>query len=128
MKHRSVAAVLTTATDFKATLSGQCWISLRGRGHIMKLAWVAAVTFLVGMPTLAMAGEKVDMSELTCKQFLADQEGLLPIAFWIDGYLSHQSGNSVIDVDELVANVKKVAEQCASEPDKKVMELLPEDE
>ena len=40
------------------------------------------------------------MAELTCKQFLADQEGILPTVVWIDGYLSHQSGNTVIDMDQ----------------------------
>lgn len=96
----------------------------------MKSVWVAAgigALFAV-LPTLAAAGEKVDMAELTCKQFLADQEGILPTVVWIDGYLSHQSGNTVIDMDQLVANVKQIADECASEPDKKIMDLMPEDE
>ena len=96
----------------------------------MKSAWVAAgfSALLVGFPTMAAAGEKVDMAELTCKQFLADEEGILPTVIWIDGYLSHQSGNTVIDMDQLVANVKQIADQCANEPDKKIMDLVPEDE
>ena len=92
------------------------------------LTTLSALACLAVIPTVAEAGQKVDMAELTCKEFMADPDGIMPTIFWIDGYLSHQSGNSVIDVDELVANVKKVAEECASEPDKKVMELLPEDE
>ncbi|WP_026784366.1 HdeA/HdeB family chaperone [Pleomorphomonas koreensis] len=96
----------------------------------MKSAWVAAGIggLLFGVPTLAAAGEKVDMAELTCQQFLADEDGILPTVVWIDGYLSHQSGNTVIDMDQLVANVKQIADQCAGEPDKKIMELVPEDE
>ena len=93
----------------------------------MKLAFVVGAIGAV-LPTLAMAGEKVDMAELTCQQFLADEEGVLPIVFWIDGYLSHQSGNTVIDMDQLVENVKQIANECASEPDKKIMDLVPEDE
>ncbi|WP_370676984.1 HdeA/HdeB family chaperone [Pleomorphomonas sp. PLEO] len=80
------------------------------------------------LPTLAMAGEKVDMAELTCKQFLADEEGILPTVIWIDGYLSHQSGNTEIDMDQLVANVKQIAGDCAGEPDKKIMDMVPADE
>lgn len=71
-----------------------------------------------------MAGEKIDMAELTCKQFLADQDGIVPTIFWVDGYLSHASGNTVIDPDELIANVKSIAEQCADEPDKKIIDML----
>jgi hypothetical protein len=96
----------------------------------MKSTFVAAgvgALFAV-LPTLAMAGEKVDMAELTCKQFLADEEGILPTVIWIDGYLSHQSGNTVIDMDELVNNVKQIAGDCAGEPDKKIMDMVPEDE
>ncbi|WP_026792009.1 HdeA/HdeB family chaperone [Pleomorphomonas oryzae] len=96
----------------------------------MKSVWVAAgvgALFAV-LPTLAAAGEKVDMAELTCKQFLADEEGILPTVVWIDGYLSHQSGNTVIDMDQLVANVKQIAGECANEPDKKIMDLVPADE
>ena len=31
-------------------------------------------------------------------------------------------------MDQLVANVKQIADQCAGEPDKKIMDLVPEDE
>jgi len=96
----------------------------------LKSAYIAAAAgaLFALVPTFALAGEKVDMAEVTCKQFLSDQEGILPTVIWIDGYLSHQSGNTVIDMDELVANAKQIAESCASEPDKKIMELVPEDE
>lgn len=93
----------------------------------MKSAFVLGALVAV-LPTLAAASEKVDMAELTCKQFLADQEGILPTVVWIDGYLSHQSGNTVIDMDQLVANVKQIADDCAGEPDKKIMDMVPEDE
>lgn len=101
-----------------------------GKGQIMKSVFVAAgigALFAI-LPTLAAASEKVDMAELTCKQFLADEEGILPTVVWIDGYLSHQSGNTVIDMDQLVENVKQIAGDCANEPDKKIMDLVPEDE
>lgn len=92
----------------------------------MKFAFVVGA-LAAALPTLAVAGEKVDMAELTCQQFLADEEGILPTVVWIDGYLSHQSGNTVIDMDELVSNVKKIAEECSSQPDMKIMELVPEE-
>ncbi len=96
----------------------------------MTSAWVAAgvSALLVGVPTLAAAGEKVDMAELTCQQFLADEDGILPTVVWIDGYLSHQSGNTVIDMDQLIANVKQIADECAGQPDMKIMDLVPEEE
>ncbi len=96
----------------------------------MKSAFVVAgIGALVAVvPTPAAAGEKVDMAELTCKEFLADEEGILPTVIWLDGYLSHQSGNTVIDMDQLVENVKQLADECAAAPDQKIMELVPDDE
>lgn len=96
----------------------------------MKSAFALAALGAVALlsPTLAFAGEKIDMAEITCQQFLADQEGIMPTVIWIDGYLGHQTGNTVIDMDELIGNVKTIAETCASEPDKKIMELVPADE
>lgn len=97
------------------------------KGHIMRFAFVAGA-LVTALPTLAVAGEKVDMAELTCQQFLADEEGILPTVVWIDGYLSHQSGNTVIDLDQLIANVKQIADECAGQPDMKIMDLVPEEE
>lgn len=93
----------------------------------MKFAFVVGA-LVAALPTLAFAGEKVDMAELTCQQFLADEEGILPTVVWIDGYLSHQSGNTVIDLDQLIANVKQIADECAGQPDMKIMDLVPEEE
>ncbi len=98
-----------------------------GKGPIMKFAFVVGGALAAVLPTLAVAGEKVDMAELTCQEFLADEEGILPTVVWIDGYLSHQSGNTVIDMDQLVANVKQIADECAGQSDMKIMELMPEE-
>ena len=67
------------------------------------------------------------MADLACQRFLADEAGILPTVVWIDSYLSHQSGNTVIDMDQLVANVKQIADECAGQPDMKILELMPEE-
>ena len=83
---------------------------------------------VAALPTLAMAVEKVDMADLACQRFLADEAGILPTVVWIDGYLSHQGGNTVIDMDRLIANGKRITGECASQPDMKIMDLVPEEE
>ena len=113
-------------------LPGAGGVRIRGcrsirKGYIMKFAFMVGA-LIAAFPTLAIAGEKVDMAELTCKQFLADEEGILPTVVWIDGYLSHQSGNTVIDMDRLIANGKRITGECASQPDMKIMDLVPEEE
>lgn len=85
---------------------------------------VASLACLAAVPTVACAGQKVDMAQLTCKDFLADQEGIMPTIFWIDGYLSKSTGNTEIDPEQMTQNVKDVAEKCSEAPDQKVLDLF----
>ncbi len=92
----------------------------------MKTNWIAiaSVACLMAVPTVASAGQKVDMAELTCKEFMADPDGIMPTIFWIDGYLSKGSGNTVIDPDQMGQNVQDVAKECNGNPDQKVLDLF----
>lgn len=85
---------------------------------------VASLACLVAIPSIAQAAEKVDMAELTCKEFMADPDGIMPTIFWIDGYLSNASGNTVIDPAQMTQNVKDVAKECDGNPDEKVLDLF----
>lgn len=85
---------------------------------------IASLAGLATIPTVASAGQKVDMAELTCKDFMADQGGIMPTIFWIDGYLSNASGNTTIDPDQMSQNVQDVAKECGANPDQKVLDLF----
>jgi len=88
------------------------------------LTAIASLACLAAIPTVASAGQKVDMAELTCKDFMADPDGIMPTIFWIDGYLSNASGNTTIDPDQMTQNVQDVAKECGSSPDQKVLDLF----
>lgn len=91
----------------------------------MKTILIAAAALAcLTIPTVASAGQKVDMAELTCKDFMADQGGIMPTIFWIDGYLSNASGNTTIDPDQMSQNVQDVAKECGANPDQKVLDLF----
>ncbi len=92
----------------------------------MKTIMITAVSLgcLATLPTIAYAGQKVDMAELTCKEFMADPDGIMPTIFWIDGYLSNASGNTVIDPDQMGQNVQDVAKECNGNPDQKILDLF----
>ncbi|WP_319484851.1 HdeA/HdeB family chaperone [uncultured Cohaesibacter sp.] len=85
---------------------------------------VASLACLATLPTIASAGQNVDMTELTCKEFMADPDGIMPTIFWIDGYLSNATGNTVIDPDQMVKNVQDVVEACKDNPDQKIFDLF----
>ena len=92
----------------------------------MKTIMIAAASmaFLAALPTVACAGQKVDMAELTCKEFMADPNGIMPTIFWIDGFLSNSTGNTTIDPDQMSENVQGVAKECEGNPDQKVLDLF----
>ena len=83
----------------------------------------ASLTFLALLPTAALA-DKFDMAELTCKEFLADKDGIMPTIFWIDGYLSQKTGNTIIDPDQMTRNIDVVAKGCEGMPNKKIFEFF----
>ena len=65
----------------------------------------------------AMA-EDIDLSAWTCKKFMAankDDVGI--ILSWLDGYYKEEDAPPVIDIEQFVANAKKLGEYCAAHPD-----------
>lgn len=74
----------------------------------------------VATPTPPAAGaptEVIDLSNLTCKTFLAGlPEEISHIIFWLDAYYKDQKDRPIIDSKELVGNAKRLAEYCAANP------------
>ena len=74
----------------------------------------------VATPTPPAAGaptEVIDLSNLTCKTFLAGlPEEISHIIFWLDAYYKDQKDRPIIDSKALVGNAKRLAEYCAANP------------
>jgi hypothetical protein len=83
----------------------------------------ASLTCLALLPTATLA-DKFDMAELTYKQFLAEKDGIMPTIFWIDGYLSKETGNTVMDFDQMAHNVEIVSKGCEGAPNKKIFDFF----
>ena len=67
--------------------------------------------------------KKMDMGALTCEDFLTgvaesgdDPATLAIVMMWIDGYLSAQTGDTVINFDDLEANTLKLVGYCKQHP------------
>ena len=87
-----------------------------------KYALAAVLAAALAAPALAEGG---DMAQLTCGEMLAsDADSIGVIMFWIDGYLSHKTGNTIIDVKGITDNTQKIAEYCAANPTAKVLEYV----
>jgi opacity protein-like surface antigen len=89
----------------------------------MKKLVLSAVAALALSSAAHAAGG--DMAELTCKELIGvDAESAGVILFWIDGYLSHKTGNTQVDFDEIKKNGEKIGQYCAANPDAKVLEYV----
>jgi acid stress chaperone HdeB len=82
----------------------------------MKL--VACVLVAIALSVCAVSAEDIDLSAWTCKKFLAankDDVGI--ILSWLDGYYKEEDAPPVIDIEQFVANAKKLGAYCAAHPD-----------
>jgi hypothetical protein len=72
----------------------------------------------VPLPTAATAQVTIDVGKITCDQFalfkVSDPD---TIAVWLHGYYSGKQNNTVVEVEKLKANVKKLRDYCLQNPD-----------
>jgi len=68
--------------------------------------------------TGASAQVTIDVGKITCNQFalykVSDPD---TIAVWLHGYYSGKRGNTVVEVEKLKGNVKKLRDYCLQNPD-----------
>jgi hypothetical protein len=82
----------------------------------------AALAAALAMPAFAEGG---DMAELKCSDLVAMKaEDAGVILFWIDGYVSHKTGNTMINFDGIKADGQKIGAYCGANPDAKVLEYV----
>lgn len=81
------------------------------------------LSFLTAPMELAHAQVSIDMSKITCKQFVESYETqAVAIAVWMSGYFNGKQGVTVIDPDKFDANATKVEAYCRSNPGSTLMQ------
>lgn len=61
--------------------------------------------------------EKLDLSTMTCKQFLAiDKNEMSLILTWLDAYYKEEDDPPVIDTEKFTRNAGKLGAYCATNP------------
>ncbi len=84
---------------------------------------VAAALLLCAKPSLA-ADNSLDVSELTCKQFINyddNNKGL--IMMWFEGYYTEDDEPATIDFGKMAEHLAKLLIACEADPGKKVLDL-----
>ena len=92
-------------------------------GHlsIRKLVWILALLGSV-MPTTGHAQVTINMSRVTCADYLAmTQEQSDVFGSWVGGYFNQKTGYTWIDLDAQRRNVANVKAWCATNPGEFVM-------
>lgn len=67
----------------------------------------------------------IDVSKVSCEQFalykVASPETL---AIWVHGYYSGKRGNTLVDVEALKANMKKLRDYCVQNPEVPLLDAV----
>ena len=77
----------------------------------------AIITATVLAAVTPAQAQKVDLSTITCKQFLEmNKESIGGILMWMAGYYSDQDASPIVDFDKMKEDAEKLAGYCAKNP------------
>ena len=85
---------------------------------------------LLSMPLAGSAqAEKVDLGKFTCGELIElaeeeDVETLTMIYFWLDGYFSAKSGDTVLDADAVEESLTEILKRCATQKSATVLSVI----
>ena len=83
------------------------------------------VTALVA--TQPAKADSFDMSEFTCAELVElDTETSVLMTFWLDGYLSGISGDTVVDSEYIGGLAEGMIEACSADPEALVLDVVEE--
>jgi acid stress chaperone HdeB len=78
----------------------------------------AIVTAALLATVTPVHAQKVDLSTITCKQFLEmPRDSVSLILMWMTGYYADQDASPIIDFDKMKEDATKLAAYCAKNPD-----------
>ena len=85
---------------------------------------LAAVLLSAPLAGVAQA-EKVDFGKVTCGQFIEfDENTMTMFYFWLDGYVSAKTGNSVIDTDAVEGDLTALLQKCNASKQSTLLKVI----
>ena len=88
----------------------------------MKAVQALAITIALLVCTPAAHAQRLDLSKVTCKEFLeSGKEGIMIIWSWLYGYYSDQDADPIIDFEKLTAQGQRLAGYCKDHPNTDVI-------
>lgn len=90
-----------------------------------KLFSLLAIILLCATAPLAASAEKLDMGKISCRDFMQmDEDALAYLYFWLDGYVSAKSGDTVLDTDSVENDLRAMLDACEDAPRKKLLDFF----
>jgi acid stress chaperone HdeB len=86
--------------------------------------WAAALGIAFGLTAGSVQAQvTLDIAKITCGQFVTYKvTNPKYLAVWLSGYHHGRRGDTVIDTQQLVANVDKLESYCLKNPDALMMQ------
>ena len=81
----------------------------------MRALTIALISAVVAAASPAPA-QVIDVSTISCKDFLARKDAMVSIMMWLSGYYTRDDDPTVIDFDKVKAKADKLADYCAKNP------------
>jgi acid stress chaperone HdeB len=73
------------------------------------------------------AQETIDISKITCDQWLGDRiTDPHDIAMWLHGFYHGKRNNTIIEVQEFQANITQLEHYCIDHPERRIMQVIEE--
>jgi acid stress chaperone HdeB len=73
------------------------------------------------------AQETIDISKITCDQWMGYKiTDPHDIAMWLHGFYHGKRNNTIIEVQEFQANIRKLEGYCISHPERRIMQVVEE--
>jgi acid stress chaperone HdeB len=86
---------------------------------------LSGLIFALQAAPAARAQVTLDVAKITCDQFTGYKiTNPQNIAMWLSGYYNGKRGNTILDTQELNANVKKLEGYCIKNPKTLVMQAV----
>ena len=92
--------------------------------RLISATLIATAALLYAKPVLAAEDASLDVSELTCAQFIKyDDANKGLIMMWFEGYYTEEDEPATIDFGKMASHLTKLLIACQADPSKKVLDL-----
>ena len=86
---------------------------------------VLSTALVLSMNVGLKAQVTIDVAKVACNQFaLYKVASPDTLAIWLHGYYSGKRGNTVVDVEKLKANMKRLRDYCVQNPDVPLLDAV----